>query len=540
MVTTAIDTNSTSFLADAAQINLPGPARIDTVMTAGSNSTVTLLMFVVATIIVSAIVIHLIELRRHKTAMRKKNDELQRINRQLTQQTNSVMHLAYHDQLTGLSNRTKLLLDLEQSMKSAKRLKMKIAVLFLDLDRFKLVNDSLGHDVGDKLLIAVAKRISGILRETDALCRIGGDEFIAVLEHIDEDYSPSIVAQRIIDALSKPFRIDEQAINIGTSIGVALYPDNCTEINTLLKYADSAMYAAKDSGRNAYRYYHEELSTAASRRIMIESALRRALEDQNFSLAFQPIVDLKQGRVIKAEGLIRWHHPVAGDIPPEEFIPIAEEYGLIVEIGDWVMQQCCSVMATLKAMDSSVKSIAMNVSSVQFLRGNIAARFLAIANQMGVEPSCIEIEITERYTLGRNDEVEEQLRRLRANGHKISIDDFGTGYSSLSYMKRLPINTIKIDRSFISEIPFDENDVEISQAIISLSHSLGYTVVAEGVETASQMQFLIERNCEYAQGYYFSRPVPAEEFIDAIEEINERLKSHHAFDQLSAGTKSVG
>ncbi len=474
-------------------------------------------------VILAIVLVRLYEQRGHRQEMRRKTDELERINDNLKAQKHSAMHLAYHDQLTGLSNRSKLMLDSDLAIKRAERSGNRLALLFLDLDRFKYVNDSLGHDVGDKLLVSVARRMQGLLRDTDQLCRLGGDEFIVVLEDIDGEYSPQRVSERIIEAIGKPFMINGQSISVGTSIGISLYPENSDDFNTLLKYADSAMYAAKEGGRNAYRYFRDEMSSKASRRIMIESALREALDNNAFSLALQPIVCLKTGRVRKAEALIRWEHPVVGPIAPDEFIPIAEEVGLIVDIGEWVYRSCCNLIGTLDAMQQPIESLSINVSSVEFARGDIASRFAGIAKECQVEASKIELEITERHMLSLDGNIENALLRISEMGHRISIDDFGTGYSSLSYLKRFPLSTIKIDRSFIASIPRDQNDIEISQAIISLSHALGYDVTAEGVETEEQARFLVERGCDCAQGYYFSRTVTVEEFLDTVDELNRRL-----------------
>jgi diguanylate cyclase (GGDEF)-like protein len=464
------------------------------------------------------------EVRKHREEMRIKNDELEKINAKLEEQTDSAMHMAYHDQLTGLANRAKMLIDLDHSIKICKRTGGRVAILFLDLDRFKYVNDSLGHNVGDKLLQAVARRISALLRDTDTLCRLGGDEFVVILEVISDSYSPCIVSQRIIDALARPFEIDRNSVNIGTSIGIAICPDDTNDLNRLIKYADSAMYSAKEDGRNCYHYYHEELSLKATRRTEIQSALRRSLQDQDFSLVLQPIVDLRKRKVVKAEALIRWRHAKLGDVRPDEFIPIAEEFGLIVDIGDWVLKEACSTFEYLAGENCDISSIAVNVSSVEFLKGDVAARFQNITRAYNIRPEQIEIEITERYMLEHGERSESELNELRRLGHTICVDDFGTGYSSLSYMKRLPLNIIKIDRSFTQNIPHDQNDVEISQAIISLSHSLGYEVVAEGVETTKQLDFLLKRACNYAQGYYFSKPVAASDFHRCVIEINERLE----------------
>jgi diguanylate cyclase (GGDEF)-like protein len=479
----------------------------------------------VASVLLMILFLRFLDVRRHREEMRKKNTKLEDINTQLEEQTDSAMHMAYHDQLTGLPNRAKLLEDLDRSIKLCKRSTTRLAVLFLDLDRFKHVNDSLGHDVGDELLKGVAKRLRSLLRETDTLCRLGGDEFVITLEPVSDAYSPCIVAQRIVDELEKTFSIGKHSINIGTSIGIAVCPDDTDDLNTIIKYADTAMYLAKERGRNGFSYYHEELSNKATRRIEIKTALRRSLKDEDLSLVFQPIIDLEQRRVVKAEALVRWNHHELGNVAPDEFIPIAEEFGLIVEIGEWVLRKACETMQAFMKAGVEIDAIAVNVSSVEFLRGDISTRFQNVLEEYDVRPEQIEIEITERYMLDQAEGAETELRQLRDLGHAICVDDFGTGYSSLSYLKRLPLKVIKIDRSFINNIPHDQNDLAISQAIISLSHSLGYEVVAEGVETKSQMDYLIENSCNYAQGYFFSKPVPAEVFSRQVDAVNEKLKA---------------
>ena len=480
-------------------------------------------VFVVAVVLV-VLYFRYAELRKHREEMRIKNAELEDMNAKLAEQTDSAMRMAYHDQLTGLANRAKLLIDLDHSIKLCKRTGGQVAILFLDLDRFKHVNDSLGHNIGDELLKAVAKRIGELLRDTDTLCRLGGDEFIVILEAISDSYSPCVVADRIIAALSRPFEIDDNTINIGTSIGISVCPDDTSDMNTLIKYADSAMYSAKEDGRNCYHYYREELSLKATRRSIIESALRRSLQEQDFSLVLQPIIDLKQRRVVKAEALVRWHHSELGDVRPDEFIPIAEEFGLIVDIGDWVLNRTCESLRQLTDEHCDLESIAINVSSVEFVKGDVAARFRQITRNHNIRAEQIEVEITERYMLEHGERSESELNELRQLGHTICVDDFGTGYSSLSYMKRLPLNIIKIDKSFTKNVPLDQNDVEICQAIITLSHSLGYKVVAEGVETPEQLDLLVNRSCDFAQGYYFSKPVTVDEFAERVLEINEQLR----------------
>ncbi|MEM7277018.1 MAG: EAL domain-containing protein [Pseudomonadota bacterium] len=469
------------------------------------------------------------ELRSHRRQMQKKNAELQDINSQLEEKTDSAMHMAYHDQLTGLPNRAKLMVDIEHAMKRARRAKQQLAVLFLDLDRFKIVNDTLGHDVGDELLQQVTARIRGLLRDTDILCRLGGDEFIVLLDGMEKEYVPQIVAQRIIETLNVSFSIEEHEVNIGSSIGIAVYPDDAIARDTLLKCADSAMYSAKDGGRNTFCFYREEIASKADRRLSIESALRRSLSEQDFSLVFQPIVDVLERKVVKAEALIRWRHKELGMIPPDEFIPIAEEFGMIVELGEWVLRKTCEAIRQFSREGCNLKTVALNVSSVEFVKGDLAKRYEEIVPEYGVSPSEIDIEITERYMLDKCEGTESELQKLRSLGHNICVDDFGTGYSSLSYMKRLPLNVIKIDRSFIQNVPHDQNDIAISKAIINLSHALGYKVVAEGVETQEQLDFLTDEGCDFAQGYYLSRPVPASEFKRAVDQINGELNIEKSF-----------
>ncbi len=471
------------------------------------------------------------ELRRHRETIEAKNTELQQINRQLAEQTDAAWKMAYQDQLTGLANRAKLMLELDKAIKLADRNKEQIAVLFLDLDRFKYVNDTLGHHIGDQLLCEVASRIQELLRTTDTLCRMGGDEFIVLLQSFSEYYVPQRVAQRIITRLTEPYLIDTLEIAVGASIGIALYPDDTLDGNTLLKYADSAMYSAKEDDGSSIRYYHTDLSQRSARRMTIENALRNSDINSSFVLVFQPIVDLRAARVIKAEALIRWHHPELGTIPPDEFIGIAEEIGLIPEIGDWVFRQSCRAYQFFAQQGCAIESVAVNVSGRQFLKGNIAERFTSILRQEHLSARHIEIEITEGYMLEQTSEV--NLRQLREAGFTVCVDDFGTGYSSLSYIKRLPLDVIKIDRSFVQNLPHDNEDIAISQAILSLCHSLGYQAVAEGIESQEQLEFLATRRCEYAQGYYFSPAVNAEEFPATCRSVNRKL-AHYQFPEEAA------
>ncbi|MEM7082257.1 MAG: EAL domain-containing protein [Pseudomonadota bacterium] len=485
----------------------------------------------VAGVILLVVLSRVIELRRHREEINQKNQTLHEINAKLEAQHDSALHMAYHDQLTGLPNRAKLMQDLDYAMKVRRRENQQLAVLFIDLDRFKPVNDTLGHAVGDKLLKLVARKLSGLLRETDHLCRLGGDEFVVILPNVANSYNPSLVAQRIIDLLSATMIVDEHVVNIGCSVGIAMVPDDSDDLHSVIKCADSAMYTAKQNGRNGYAFYREDLSNKMARRTQIENALRKSIDDQDFSLVFQPIVDLERQEVVKAEALIRWNHQTLGLVPPDEFIPIAEEVGLIVKIGDWVLRKACETMQQFIFDGVDIHAIAVNVSSVEFVKSDVPARFHDVLQHYGVKPEQIEIEMTERYMLEPSQGAENELQQLRDMGHTLCVDDFGTGYSSLSYMKQLPLNVVKIDRSFISDLPHDQNDSAISQAIISLSHNLGYKVVAEGVETREQLDFLVDKCCNYAQGYFLSKPVRAIEFAQAMRDIRDRLEQKDNWTQ---------
>lgn len=465
------------------------------------------------------------QLNQHRTEITDKNIELAFINEQLEAQTEAAQHMANHDLLTGLPNRSHLLNRLEHAIDLASRQKNQVAIFFIDLDRFKYVNDSLGHHIGDELLRQVGSKIHERLRSTDTLARIGGDEFVVILESFEDEQSPARIAQDIISTIQQPYSVMGHVINISASIGIALYPDDSEDIHTLIKHADIAMYRAKELGRNRFRYYTQSLSERTEKRLKTDAALRSALTLNQFSLHFQPIIDLHTCTVSHAEALIRWHHPEMGMISPEYFIPIAEENGLIHELGLWVLREACICFKEWRNKGLFLNSVSINVSSIQFQKGNLADIFKSIMDEQALEASCIDIEITERYLMDQTERNILYLNTLKNAGHTISVDDFGVGYSSMSYMKRLPLDIIKIDRSFISDIPEDKNDIQISKAIIALSHNLGYKATAEGVEKHEQFLFLTETGCNYAQGYYFSRPVAKDQFISCVEALNKRLET---------------
>ena len=419
-------------------------------------------------------------------------------------------YLVHHDELTGLPNRTLFNDRLNQAIIDAERHDRLVAVIFLDLDRFKNINDTLGHEVGDFLLQGVAERLLGAVRRGDTVARLSGDEFAIVLADLAHTDDAARIAQKILEALAKPLPIDGRDLFASASLGVTLYPLDTRDSQELLRNADIAMYRAKEHGRNNYQFYTAEMTSKAFEHMRIEDALRRALEHDEFTLHYQPIVSATTGGLIGFEALIRWQTGDKGLVPPLQFIPIAEETGLIIPIGEWVLQNACAQLARWHAQGRPDLRMSVNLSVRQFRNLNLVATVGRALAAAGLDPAHLELEITESIM------VEEQvvintLRELSALGVNFSIDDFGTGYSSLSYLKRLPIDTLKIDRSFVTDIPGDTDNAAIAQAIIAMAHSLGMRVVAEGVESLAQQHFLQQHGCDAMQGYYFSKPLPAGE-----------------------------
>ncbi|MEM7543805.1 MAG: EAL domain-containing protein, partial [Pseudomonadota bacterium] len=421
-------------------------------------------------------------------------------------------NLAHRDVLTGLPNRLYFQSRLEGAIKRAKRTTTSGAVLFIDLDRFKNINDSLGHQAGDTLLNEVAERLKRCVRQDDTVARIGGDEFTLLIEGVDPPENAEVVANKVLDAFRAPFKLDRHDYHVTPSIGISLFPRDGVSIDTLLRNADTAMYEAKNRGRNAFAIYTESLTSAARERIELENNLRRALERQEFFLCYQPQLDLLSGEMIGAESLIRWQHPDHGLVSPAQFIPIAEESGLIVDIGRWVLETAC--MQARNWYDSGLRigRIAVNVSGQQISRGNLVETCQAALEQSGLPANMLELEVTETFIMNNTEGAIEELNRLKDIGIFLSIDDFGTGYSSLAYLKRLPVDVIKIDQSFVRDIPHDLDDAAITRAVIALGNSLRLDVLAEGVETEDQRQFLLRDGCTKGQGYLFSKPLIANEF----------------------------
>ncbi|XXF41652.1 EAL domain-containing protein [Sulfurimonas sp. NW9] len=427
-------------------------------------------------------------------------------------------YLAYHDALTGLSNRVNFEEYLQHALIISKRNKDILAVLFIDLDRFKVINDTLGHDIGDEVLKTVASRLKTTLRESDFISRWGGDEFVIILENLTLASDAAIVAQNIIKNLEEPIHVNEHSLITTASIGIAVYPQNGEDSQTLIKHADSAMYLAKESGKNNFRYYTQELSRNIQHRLDIDMALRNALQNNELFMVFQPQYRLKTKTIHSVEALVRWKNPKLGNVAPDKFIPVAEENGTIIPLGYFVFEESCKAFKQMKEANIHIHYIAINVSSLQFKEANLLETFLAIAARHNVQPHEIEIEITERFIMEHTVANLNILQNFRNYGFKISIDDFGTGYSSMSYLKQLPTDTIKIDKSFVDDIANGSSDNVIIEAIIALSKTLEYMIVAEGIETQDQEEFLAEANCDFGQGYLFSRPVTCKEIIERFSE----------------------
>jgi len=423
-----------------------------------------------------------------------------------------ISYMAHHDSLTGLPNRVLLQDRLKQAVAQAQRMQKIVAVMFIDLDYFKHINDSLGHQVGDRLLQLVAHRLQLCLRRGDSLARLGGDEFVLVLPAVDEERAAAMVAQKILDELAMPFQVDSHQLHAGCSIGISLYPNDGDDADSLMRAADTAMYHAKEKGRSNYQFFTQSLNAAAQHRLVIANCLRQAIPRGEFSLHYQPQVDIGTGRICSAEALLRWQQPERGSIAPNEFIPIAEETGLILPIGEWVLREACAQLRRWRDAGYLELGIAVNLSARQLMQPGFADLVARILAETGVPPTALELEITESVLMQPSEENLAPLLQLSGMGLQLSVDDFGTGYSSLSYLKRFPIHALKIDQSFVRGIGQQQNDVAIVNAIIAMAQSLHLKVIAEGVETAEQATFLSTHRCLYGQGYFYSRPVPAEAF----------------------------
>ncbi len=427
-----------------------------------------------------------------------------------------IQFLAYFDALTELPNRTLLKDRLLKAVAGARRRNEQVALLFLDIDHFKLINDSLGHTLGDRLLKDVAARLKGCVREQDTVARVGGDEFVVVLSGVKGEAEAATAASRIVKTITGKFVVQGHSLNTSCSLGISMFPQHSDDCDTLIKYADQAMYSAKENGRNNFQFFKEDMNTQVVKRLTLENDLRLAIEREEFFLVYQPQMEISSGRIIGLEALIRWQHPKLGLVPPDKFIPITEKTGLILPIGEWVLKTACS--QARKWLDDGIYTVpvAVNVSAVQFRQEGFCELIKKVLQETCLPPQYLELELTESLLLSNEDVMFSVLQELKEMGLKLAIDDFGTGYSSLSYLKQFPVNKLKIDRSFIRDISTNSDDAAITTAIINMAKSLNLKVIAEGVETEAQMSFLREHRCDEIQGYYFSKPISAGEVADKV------------------------
>ena len=418
-------------------------------------------------------------------------------------------HQASHDSLTGLPNRSLLRDRIEQAIVKAQRDNHLVAVVFVDLDHFKLINDSLGHHVGDRLLLEVADRLLACVRGHDSVARQGGDEFVLVLTELHEENEILAIVSRLLEIISQPWMDEGQEYGLSCSVGISCYPQDGGDPDALLRCADAAMYKAKESGRSTYHFYTPELNLAISERLELENSLRHALEREEFRVYYQPRIDVASGRIIGAEALIRWDCPGKGIIPPDSFISIAEETGLIIPIGQWILEEACRQNSAWQRAGLAPINVSVNLSPIQFRHTGLVQSVASALAQAGLDPAFLELELTESFVMHDAERINVAMKSLKTLGVDIAVDDFGTGYSSLSYLKRFPVDRLKVDKSFVRDIDSDPDDAAIVRAIITLGHALGLKVVAEGVETLAHLEFLRQHGCDELQGYYFSRPIPA-------------------------------
>ncbi|MET0084938.1 MAG: EAL domain-containing protein [Sedimenticola sp.] len=438
-------------------------------------------------------------------------------------------HLAHHDPLTQLPNRLLFNASLDHALKRAHREKCRVGVMFLDLDNFKPINDGLGHPVGDIVLQSVARRLASQVREKDIVARLGGDEFAILMEDTIDPQGVSDVAGKILSSFEVPFQFDGKELHITATIGISLYPEDGRDVTTLIKNADAAMYRAKERGKNRYCFYTMDLTRTALERLQLENDLRLAIKRDELQVYYQPQYSLADGQLVGAEALLRWKHSELGYVSPIKFIPLAESVGLILSIGEYVLRESCTQMKSWLEAGHALGRIGVNVSGQQIQRGNFVQTVRNILDETGLEPQYLELEITESFIMEQANEAITVLEELRNLGVTLAIDDFGTGYSSLNYLKRLPIDKLKIDRSFINDIPHDSNDMAIAKAIIALGKTLQLKVIAEGVETEEQEEFVCIEGCDEVQGYYYSRPIPETEFVEFLA--NEQYGDLAAFQE---------
>jgi diguanylate cyclase (GGDEF)-like protein/PAS domain S-box-containing protein len=429
-------------------------------------------------------------------------------------------HQASHDSLTGLPNRRLLRERIEHGIARAARDGQLVAVVFIDLDHFKLINDSLGHHVGDRLLLEVADRLVASVRGHDTVARQGGDEFVIVLTELHDQAEIGSIVNQLLEIVSQPWVDESQEYGLSCSIGISCYPQDGDEPDALLRSADTAMYKSKEAGRNTYHFFTPEFNLAINERLELENNLRHAIERDEFRVHYQPRIDVASGRIVGAEALIRWQCPGKGLVPPDSFIPIAEETGLIIPIGNWILREACRRNKAWQRAGLPPISVSVNLSPIQFRHHSLVQSVADALHHADLDPAYLELELTESFVMHDAERINIAMQALKALGVDIAVDDFGTGYSSLSYLKRFPVDRLKIDKSFVRDIHSDPDDAAIVVAIITLGHALGLKVVAEGVETLAHVEFLRAHHCDEIQGYYYSRPVPADEFEAQLRAMN--------------------
>ncbi|OAN45685.1 hypothetical protein A6A04_07430 [Paramagnetospirillum marisnigri] len=455
---------------------------------------------------------------------------------EISQRTEDIHRMAYHDSLTGLPNRRLLEDRIGHAIAVAERQNRSIAVLFADIDNFKVINDTLGHKQGDTLLRMAAERMSAIIRSMDTIARWGGDEFVIVVEGLESAGEAANVAEKLIEEIGVPIHLDSNLLRIGVSIGISLYPQDGTDATTLIKNADMALFEAKGRGRNTFHFFDQAMNSRAIRRLDIEMALRHAISAGQLELHYQPKIASANGAITGVEALVRWRRPGEGLIQPDEFIPLAEESDLIVAVGEWVLHQACAQIKAWRAKGFGDVPVAINLSPRHFRRDKDLDGIIATVEAAGIPPHLIEIEVTETTLMHDPEKAIALLQRLRDRGFGIAIDDFGSGYSNLSYLRRLPITTLKIDRAFVMDIEHNQDNIEIIRAIIAMANALSLGLVAEGVENERQFAFLRNSDCAVVQGYYFSRPLPPAE----LESLLQRPRSPHpALDIMGLTTLQV-
>jgi diguanylate cyclase (GGDEF)-like protein/PAS domain S-box-containing protein len=444
-----------------------------------------------------------------------------------------IHHLAHHDMLTGLPNRLSLTARMEQAMAEARRHGTLIAVMMIDMDHFKDINDTLGHHVGDALLVDVAQRLLCCVRLSDVVARLGGDEFVVLVTDMASTLTAAAVADKIVAALSAPYQVEEYRLHSTPSVGIGVFPNDGTSVDTLLRNVDTAMYHAKASGRNNYQFFNDSMSANASERLALQGSLHNAIEQRQFVLHYQPQIEIGSGALVGVEALVRWQHPERGLVPPDSFIPIAEESDLIIKLGEWILQEACRQLKLWKGMGKNLR-VSVNLSARQLRSKNLLHQVEDTLLRHDLRPGDLELEITESVAMDNPDATLRMLGKLRELGVELAIDDFGTGYSSLSHLKLMPLQRLKIDRSFVKDIESDPDDAAICAATVSLAHNLGLSVVAEGVETQAQLAFLAKLGCECVQGYLFSKPLPAVQLEVWMAQREEDVRSMVVQSSLSS------